>query len=1171
MTASSDRPAASPGDDRPDDGSGAPVDPPSAAHATETGPARDERSRPDRSAGSNTVGRSAKLLPPGDPVGTLRRPALEQRLTGGTDRRLTVVVSGAGFGKSTLAARVAASRRSAWYTLDAGDRHLGALTAGIVAALRVTLPDLPADLAGPIEGSIEATDDAGILGRANAAAALLSDALESVLDGPLLLVLDDLHVLAGAPVAWRLVEALVRLAPADLRILITSRGELPFSVERLRGQGQVMDLGGTALAFTEDEIASLVGILLVDEVDEAGDRATAAGRIHLATGGWPAAVRLAIEAVRGAAPGDQAAVLDRLQRPEGPLFAYLAEEVVSAAPEATRTLIRRAVHFERFNTALLEAIGVPEPAPTINELSKRALFLQPLPGERGWFSLHGLIREYTLSRLPLPQTEIRALHRAAAIWFEAQGVNEAALASWVAAEDHPALARFLSEHAQSLVLGGATRQVVEAAASLSDELRDGRIERACGEASLVRGEWRDAMGHFRRAARQDGKLDAATGWRMGLVHGLRGAYDDALAIYARVEVDGSQPIDEALLSAWVASAHYHRGDVDEARIAASEALTRAQESGDQRALAAAHTALGNSNELANNPTDAAAQYGLALTAAERAGDALQVVRILNARGALELELGRFEPAMEILDEAVRLGDAVGFASFHARALVNRGRARQGIGRFEEAMADFTHARDIYERIGSPSIAYALTREGSMHALRGDAFLARAAFENAVKSARSTGDSQALAPALIGLAQAVVLDDPAAGAELAGEALTLGRDLAPVTILLGAGRVALATGDRGTAEALAREATTAARSRRDDPGMAAGLELEALTALDPERAIDLVEEAASVWMRSPAPYGAARNRLVFARIAGGVEGRAAAVDAERAFRSMGARGPAADAEEIVEAIDRAARPPIRVQSLGRFRVLRDGEVVPTTAWQSKKARDLLKILVARRGRPTTRDTFFDLLWPDDDPEPLGNRLSVALATVRSVLDPEKHHPPEWFVSADKSAIGLDLEHVELDVELFLAAGANATRLARSGDAVGARASREMAESLYGGDFLEEDPYEDWAVSLREEAQATYISLARTLAEDAAADGDADGATRFYLRILERDPFDEGAHLGLVAALVAAGRHGEARRRYAFYATKMEEISVEAAPFPALGGSGGGPPGDRSASGLAPVRG
>jgi DNA-binding SARP family transcriptional activator len=93
-------------------------------------------------------------------------------------------------------------------------------------------------------------------------------------------------------------------------------------------------------------------------------------------------------------------------------------------------------------------------------------------------------------------------------------------------------------------------------------------------------------------------------------------------------------------------------------------------------------------------------------------------------------------------------------------------------------------------------------------------------------------------------------------------------------------------------------------------------------------------------------------------------------------------------------------------------------------------------------------------------------------------------------------------------------------------------------------------------LREEAQATYISIARLLAEHTAARGDADGATRYYLRILERDPYDEGAHLGLVAALVAAGRHGEARRRYGFYATKMEEIAVEAAPFPTATRSDGG---------------
>ena len=75
-----------------------------------------------------------------------------------------------------------------------------------------------------------------------------------------------------------------------------------------------------------------------------------------------------------------------------------------------------------------------------------------------------------------------------------------------------------------------------------------------------------------------------------------------------------------------------------------------------------------------------------------------------------------------------------------------------------------------------------------------------------------------------------------------------------------------------------------------------------------------------------------------------------------------------------------------------------------------------------------------------------------------------------------------------------------------------------------------------------------------AQEAAARGDADAATRYYLRVLERDPFDEPAHLGLVGALDAAGRHGEARRRYRAYCVRMEAIGVESAPFPAVAAVG-----------------
>ena len=53
------------------------------------------------------------------------------------------------------------------------------------------------------------------------------------------------------------------------------------------------------------------------------------------------------------------------------------------------------------------------------------------------------------------------------------------------------------------------------------------------------------------------------------------------------------------------------------------------------------------------------------------------------------------------------------------------------------------------------------------------------------------------------------------------------------------------------------------------------------------------------------------------------------------------------------------------------------------------------------------------------------------------------------------------------------------------------------------------------------------MLRALAEDpAVAAGNPEATIRYDLRLLERDRFDEGAHLALVGALSAAGRHGEA---------------------------------------------
>jgi DNA-binding SARP family transcriptional activator len=234
--------------------------------------------------------------------------------------------------------------------------------------------------------------------------------------------------------------------------------------------------------------------------------------------------------------------------------------------------------------------------------------------------------------------------------------------------------------------------------------------------------------------------------------------------------------------------------------------------------------------------------------------------------------------------------------------------------------------------------------------------------------------------------------------------------------------------------------------------------------------------------------------------------------------------------------------IAVLALGRFAVMHAGEPVPLAAWQSRKARDLLKVLVARRGRPLTREAAAEAMWPDEAPEALGNRLSVALSTIRKVLDPQRRHPADYYVVSDARTIALRTDRVSIDLIEFLRISDRASELMTQGERDAAEGPLRRARQLYAGDFLEEDLYEDWAVEVREEARSRLLAVLRLLAR-LAADSDDDEATGQYLgQLLEREPYDEDAWLALVASQLRLRRHGEARRSYAAYARRMKELGV-----------------------------
>jgi class 3 adenylate cyclase len=239
--------------------------------------------------------------------------------------------------------------------------------------------------------------------------------------------------------------------------------------------------------------------------------------------------------------------------------------------------------------------------------------------------------------------------------------------------------------------------------------------------------------------------------------------------------------------------------------------------------------------------------------------------------------------------------------------------------------------------------------------------------------------------------------------------------------------------------------------------------------------------------------------------------------------------------------------VQINTLGSFRVVRDGRTVALAEWPSREALTLLKLLAARQGRPVSNTTIAEVLWPEEDERHIAARIPDLVNSARSVLDPTRRYTTNHYVTSDANALALAIDHVDLDIARLLKTAREGLRYIDEQDWERALPLLQSVEDLYAGDFLDEDAYEPWSADCRDQARIAACDASRTLARLAARQADDEGACRHLRRVLERDPHDEEAWLSLMATLVRIRRHGEARRAYAAYTRRMNEVGVVPAPF------------------------
>ncbi|GAA2358015.1 hypothetical protein Cme02nite_33950 [Catellatospora methionotrophica] len=523
---------------------------------------------------------------------------------------------------------------------------------------------------------------------------------------------------------------------------------------------------------------------------------------------------------------------------------------------------------------------------------------------------------------------------------------------------------------------------------------------------------------------------------------------------------------------------------------------------------------------------------------------LEVMTTLSrARWGIRRE--RFTDAAADAERAAGLSQLGGFTGLEPFALSVAAEAKARVGRLDDALMDAVRAgrlRDTAQVCHDE--AYALLVLGAVHRRRRDLVQAKAALEGAAKHLPAGPAALALDAAIHGeLARVIVADDPALAKDHAQQAVTGAYGHGRTAALLSRAWVSLICGDVATALVDGEEARIVAAREEQVATGAEALELLALVAVDPRVAAGLFQKSRQGYGEVGDWPGEARVRAVAAAVRGATGGRSARWEVETLRQGVSLAPGVADALTVVA----RRTPPITVLCLGGFRVLRAGSGIAPNEWQSKKARDLLKILVSARGRPVPRPRLMELLWPGQSLAAGGSRLSVQLSTLRRVLDPDRRIQHAHLIEADRSAVGLNLDLVNVDVERFLIAASDACAAHRHGDPAAAELLA-AAEAMYVGEFMSDDPYADWTQELRDEAQAAYVSVLRARV---VRSGDVDEQVSCLLRILRCDSYDEEAHVELVRLLQRAGRHGEARRRYRSYARCMQEIGVAPAAPDELG--------------------